>query len=208
MRYVSAKEAKKFFEISGQTLKMWKDKGLINFKQFSPKKILYDIDSLNKTNSQENIDTRQHVIYARVSCSNQKQSLENQIELIKQYMISNGIKVDEIYSEIASGLNEDRKELNRLIRDVQSDKISKVYISFKDRLTRFGFNYFKNIFSNSNVEIVILDENEETNKDYKTELVEDLISIIHHYSTKLYSNRRKELKEIEKIIKETEINNI
>ena len=42
---------------------------------------------------------------------------------------------------------------------------------------------------------------------YKTELVEDLISIIHHYSAKLYSNR-KELKEIEKIIKESEINNI
>lgn len=206
MKYVSAKEAKKFFDISGQTLKTWKDKGLINFKQYSPKKILYDIDSLNNSNS--DIDDRQNVIYARVSCSNQKQSLENQIELIKQYMISNGIKVDEIYSEIASGLNEDRKELNRLIRDIQSDKISKVYISFKDRLTRFGFNYFKNIFSNNNVEIIVLDDNEETNEDYKTELVEDLISIIHHYSTKLYSNRRKELKEIEKIIKESEINNI
>ena len=206
MKYVSAKEAKKFFDISGQTLKLWKDKGLINFKQYSSKKILYDIDSLNNNNS--DIDDRQNVIYARVSCSNQKQSLENQIELIKQYMISNGIKVDEIYSEIASGLNEDRKELNRLIRDIQSDKISKVYISFKDRLTRFGFNYFKHIFSNNNDEIIVLDDNEETNKDYKTELVEDLISIIHHYSTKLYSNRRKELKEIEKIIKESEINNI
>ena len=182
MKYVSAKEAKKFFDISGQTLKLWKDKGLINFKQYSSKKILYDIDSLNNSNS--DIDDRQNVIYARVSCSNQKQSLENQIELIKQYMISNGIKVDEIYSEIASGLNEDRKELNRLIRDIQSDKISKVYISFKDRLTRFGFNYFKHIFSNNNVEIIVLDDNEETNKDYKTELVEDLISIIHHYSTK------------------------
>lgn len=206
MKYVSAKEAKKFFDISGQTLKTWKDKGLINFKQYSSKKILYDIDSLNNNNS--DIDDRQNVIYARVSCSNQKQSLENQIELIKQYMISNGIKVDEIYSEIASGLNEDRKELNRLIRDIQSDKISKVYISFKDRLTRFGFNYFKNIFSNNNVEIIVLDDNEETNKDYKTELVEDLISIIQYHSTKLYSNRRKELKEIEKIIKESEINNI
>ena len=206
MRYVSAKEAKKFFDISGQTLKTWKDKGLIDYKQYSSKKILYDIDSLNKDKS--NIDDRNNVIYARVSCSNQKQSLENQIELIKNYMISNGIKVDEIYSEIASGLNEDRKELNRLIRDIQSDKISKVFISFKDRLTRFGFNYFKNIFSNNNVEIIVLDDNEETNKDYRTELAEDLISIIHHYSTKLYSNRRKELKEIEKIIKESEINNI
>ena len=51
MKYVSAKEAKKFFDISGQTLKLWKDKGLINFKQYSSKKILYDIDSLNNNNS-------------------------------------------------------------------------------------------------------------------------------------------------------------
>ena len=51
------------------------------------------------------------------------------------------------------------------------------------------------------IEIIILDNNEDTNKDYKTELCEDLISIIHHYSTKLYSNRGKELKEIEKILK-------
>lgn len=199
MKYVSAKEAKKYFQISGQTLKAWKDSNKILTKQFSQKKILYDIDSVNNVNNI--LDNRKNVIYARVSCSNQKQSLDNQVELIKSYMISNGIKVDDIYSEIASGLNENRKELSRLIHDIDNEQINAVYISFKDRLTRFGFNYFKSMFENHGTKIIILDENEETNKDYKTELVEDLISIIHHYSTKLYSNRRKELKEIEKIIK-------
>ncbi len=199
MKYVTAKEAKKYFQISGQTLKTWKDSNKILTKQFSYKKILYDIDSVNNDNV--NLNNRKNVIYARVSCSNQKQSLDNQIELIKSYMISNGIKVDDIYSEIASGLNENRKELSRLIHDIDNEQINTVYISFKDRLTRFGFNYFKSMFENHGTKIIILDENEETNKDYKTELVEDLISIIHHYSTKLYSNRRKELKEIEKIIK-------
>ena len=198
MKYVSAKEAKLYFQISGQTLKCWKDQHKIKIKEFSAKKILYDIDSVN--NSDENQKIKKNVIYARVSCSNQKNSLDNQVELIKSYMLSNGIQVDEIYSEIASGLNDDRKELNRLIHDIDNGNISKVYISFKDRLTRFGFNYFKQMFENHGVEIVILDDNEETNKDYKQELVEDLISIIHHYSTKLYSNRRKELKNIEKEI--------
>ena len=87
MKYVSAKEAKKYFQISGQTLKLWKDQNKIKYKQFSPHKILYDIDS--KTNDiilqSDNIDTRKNVIYARVSCTNQKQSLDNQIELIKSY---------------------------------------------------------------------------------------------------------------------------
>ena len=196
MKYVSAKEAKKYFQISGQTLKVWKDTNKISTKQFSQKKILYDIDSVNNIT-----DNRKNVIYARVSCSNQKQSLDNQIELIKSYMISRGIKVDDIYAEIASGINEDRNELSRLIHDIDNEQINKVYITFKDRLTRFGFNYLKSMFENHGTEIIVLDNNEDTNEDYKNELVEDLISIIHRYSNKLYSNRRKELKEIEKILK-------
>ena len=196
MKYVSAKEAKKYFQISGQTLKVWKDTNKILTKQFSQKKILYDIDSVNNIT-----DNRKNVIYARVSCSNQKQSLDNQIELIKSYMISRGIKVDDIYAEIASGINEDRNELSRLIHDIDNEQINKVYITFKDRLTRFGFNYLKSMFENHGTEIIVLDNNEDTNEDYKNELVEDLISIIHRYSNKLYSNRIKELKEIEKILK-------
>lgn len=196
MKYVSAKEAKKYFQISGQTLKVWKDTNKILTKQFSQKKILYDIDSVNNIT-----DNRKNVIYARVSCSNQKQSLDNQIELIKSYMISRGIKVDDIYAEIASGINEDRNELSRLIHDIDNEQINKVYITFKDRLTRFGFNYLKSMFENHGTEIIVLDNNEDTNEDYKNELVEDLISIIHRYSNKLYSNRIKKLKEIEKILK-------
>lgn len=200
MNYVSAKIAKEYLKVSPNTLKVWKDNGIIKTKILSKKKILYDIDSV--LNVENNEDRRKNVIYARVSSTSQKISLDNQIELIKSYMLSKGIQPDEIYSEIASGLNDNRKELNRLLFNIQNNEIKTVYISFKDRLTRFGFNYFKEIFKNNNTEIVILDSNEETNKDFQQELAEDLISVIHHYSTKLYSNRRKKIKEIEKIIQE------
>lgn len=200
MNYVSAKIAKEYLKVSPNTLKVWKDNGIIKTKILSKKKILYDIDSV--LNVENNEDRRKNVIYARVSSTSQKTSLDNQIELIKSYMLSKGIQPDEIYSEIASGLNDNRKELNRLLFNIQNNEIKTVYISFKDRLTRFGFNYFKEIFKNNNTEIVILDSNEETNKDFQQELAEDLISVIHHYSTKLYSNRRKKIKEIEKIIQE------
>lgn len=198
MRYVSANAIIKEYQISYMTLKRWKDENKIQYKKLSEKKILYDIDSI--LNESKNKDDRKNVIYARVSTTSQKSNLDHQVELIKNYMLSNGIKVDAIYSEIGSGLNEDRIELNRLLHDIESNKIKTVYISFKDRLTRFGFKYFKNIFELNNVNIVILDEQEETNKDFQQELVEDLISIIHHYSTKLYSNRRKRIKEIENIL--------
>ena len=198
MNYVTAKEAKNILKINATTLKSWKDKGILSYKKLSDKKILYDIDSV--LNNSDINDNRLNVIYARVSNTKQHNDLLNQIELVKSYCITNGIKISKVYQDIASGMNENRKDFNILINDVISGKIKNIYISFKDRLTRFGFDYFKNLFQKYNVNIVILDELEESNKTFQDELTEDLISIIHHFSIKLDSNRRKKLKEIEKIL--------
>ena len=198
MNYVTAKEAKNILKINATTLKSWKDKGILSYKKLSDKKILYDIDSV--LNNSDINDNRLNVIYARVSNTKQHNDLLNQIELVKSYCITNGIKISKVYQDIASGMNENRKDFNILINDVISGKIKNIYISFKDRLTRFGFYYFKNLFQKYNVNIVILDELEESNKTFQDELTEDLISIIHNFSMKLYSNRRKKLKEIEKIL--------
>ena len=196
MRLVSAKEAKEYFHITGPTLYQWKVKGKINAKQLSSKKILYDIDSFEDFQPKR----KQNVIYARVSNTKQSDDLDKQVEIVKSYAISNGVKIDKVYKEIASGMNENRKEFNLMLREIFAGNVDKVFISYKDRLTRFGFDYFKNIFSEFGVEIVVLDELEETNSDFQKELANDLISIIHQFSMKLYSNRRKKLKEIEKLI--------
>ena len=198
MNYVTAKEAKNILKINATTLKSWKDKGILSYKKLSDKKILYDIDSV--LNNSDINDNRLNVIYARVSNTKQHNDLLNQIELVKSYCITNGIKISKVYQDIASGMNENRKDFNILINDVISGKIKNIYISFKDRLTRFGFDYFKNLFQKYNVNIIILDELEESNKTFQDELTEDLISIIHNFSMKLYSNKRKKLKEIEKIL--------
>lgn len=198
MNYVTAKEAKNILKINATTLKSWKDKGILSYKKLSDKKILYDIDSV--LNNSDMVDNRLNVIYARVSNTKQHNDLLNQIESVKSFCITNGIKISKVYQDIASGMNENRKDFNILINDVISGKIKNIYISFKDRLTRFGFDYFKNLFQKYNVNIIILDELEESNKTFQDELTEDLISIIHHFSMKLYSNRRKKLKEIEKIL--------
>ena len=196
MRLVSAKEAKEYFHITGPTLYQWKAKGKINAKQLSTKKILYDIDSFEEFQPKR----KQNVIYARVSSTKQADDLSKQIEIVKSYAISNGVKIDKVYKDIASGMNENRKELNSMLREIFAGNIDKVFVSYKDRLTRFGFDYFKNIFSEFGVEIVVIDELEETNSDFQKELSNDLISIIHNFSMKLYSNKRKKLKEIEKLI--------
>ena len=196
MRLVSAKEAKEYFHITGPTLYQWKVKGKINAKQLSSKKILYDIDSFEDFQPKQ----KQNIIYARVSSTKQADDLSRQIEIVKSYAISNGVKIDKVYKDIASGMNENRKEFNLMLREIFAGNVDKVFVSYKDRLTRFGFDYFKHIFEEFGTKIVVLDELEETNSDFQKELTNDIISIIHQFSMKLYSNRRKKLKEIEKLI--------
>lgn len=200
MNYVTSKEIKRQLQISGVTLMQWKNSGKIQYKKLSDKKILYDLDSLNSNIENSNNFNTKNVIYARVSSNGQKEDLNNQIEVIKNYMLNNGVIADKIYYDIASGMNENRKQFNELLEQVFKREIKNVYITFKDRLSRFGFNYFKSIFNYFGTNIIVLDNQEETNKTYQQELTEDLIAIIHSYSMKLYVNRKKKLKEIEKIL--------
>lgn len=206
MNYLTAKEIKAACKISAVTLKRWKDTGVIKYKQLSSKKFLYDIDSLEQqNNSDSNEFNQRNVIYARVSNYKQKNDLEHQIEIIKNFMLSKGIVADEIYSDIGSGMNESRTNFLKLLESIFKREIKTVYISFKDRLTRFGFNYFKYIFSYFGTSICILDEHEETNKFFQKELAEDLLSMIHNYSMKLYANKKKKFKEIENIIEKAKL---
>ncbi len=143
-----------------------------------------------------------NVIYCRVSNNKQKDDLKRQIDLIREFVIKNGLICDLIISDIASGMNENRKGLNELFSLIFDRKVSKLFISYKDRLSRFGFEYFKKIFSEFGTEIVVLNSTKE--EDFQQELTQDLISIIHHFSMKMYSNRRKILKNLKNQLKEVD----
>ena len=133
-------------------------------------------------------------IYCRVSNTKQKQDLEKQEQLLREYCVKNGTKPDLVLSDIGSGMKEDRKNFQRLITLVKEGKVDTVYISYKDRLTRFGFDYFDYIFNlfDTKIEVVNLTKEE----DFQQELTQDFISIIHNFSMKLYSNKRKQLKQL------------
>ena len=72
--------------------------------------------------------------------------------------MSRGIKISDVYLDIGSGINYDRKEFQRLVDDVVNHRVSKIYITYKDRLSRISFDMFKNMFENFNCEIVVLNE--------------------------------------------------
>jgi predicted site-specific integrase-resolvase len=88
-------------------------------------------------------------------------------------------------------MNEDRPKFNELINLVTDSKVDKIFISYKDRLTRFGFRYFEKLFKKYNTEIIVLNLTSE--EDFQDELVNDFISIINHFSMKMCSSKRKEL---------------
>jgi predicted site-specific integrase-resolvase len=193
--YLKANEVMKKYNITKQTLYNWRLKNKISFIKMPSGSYLYEpLEKIEKKN-------KKSVIYARVSNSKQKQDLDNQISLLKQYAISNGNIIDKVYSDIGSGMNENRIEFCKLIDEILLGNIDKIFITFKDRLTRFGFGYLEYISEKNDCKIIIVDKTNES-KELQQELTEDLISIIHHFSMKIYSNRRKKFKKIKEIIEE------
>ena len=131
---------------------------------------------------------RKKVIYARVSTSKQKKDLENQIENITAYVNKNGYGIDEVYSDIASGMNLDRRGFTKLLSAVMANEIDEVFVSYKDRLARLDFDLVTRLFTQYGTRITVINSNE--NKSAEEELFEDLISVIHSFSIKAYSKRR------------------
>lgn len=205
--FYNPKEVSRYLGISTRTLYNWGTDGLIEFtpiykegvvsiRRYSRDAVMAKLKELNLLSLDE---TRKDVIYARVSTHKQKNrgDLERQINNLKIYASDlNPIDL-EVISDVASGLNDNRKGLLKLINLIQEGKINRVFISYKDRLTRFGFNYIKQICDFNNTEIVIV-SNDIENKAVELELAEDIISLIHSFSGKLYGLRSKVKLEIDK----------
>jgi predicted site-specific integrase-resolvase len=137
-------------------------------------------------------DSRINVIYSRVSTYKQKTDLENQINKINTYCQNNNIPINKTYSDIHSGLELDRIGFNHLMDDVINLKIKNIYITHKDRLTRLSFKTVQYLFSKYGANIVIITNNKQSsNITNDNEIFEELISLMHIFSTTMYSNRRK-----------------
>ena len=157
------------------------------------------IKYLKKSNLLYEDDNKIDLIYARVSTNKQKNrgDLERQIEYITREIITKNPKNLKIFSEVGSGLNDNRKELKKLLDMVMNDEIDRIFILHKDRLTRFGFNFLEQICNKFGTEIIVISE-ETQEKSIQEELAEDIISIIHSFSDKLYGIRNKIKEKLDK----------
>jgi len=136
------------------------------------------------------------IIYARVSSSNQRGDLERQVQYLTQYCTARGYRVVDVLSDVASGLNTDRKGLLKLFNYVVNRQVDVVVVAYRDRLTRFGFEYLEYFFKQYGARIEVVYGEEP--RDAHQELVEDLIAIVTSFAGKLYgarSHRKRKLVE-------------
>ena len=132
---------------------------------------------------------RMNVVYARVSTVKQKADLENQVEVLVNFCNKNGVKVNKTYKDVASGMNFDRKQFKILLNEILDFKVGKLYITYKDRLSRISFDMFKRLFSEFGCEVIVINDTDE--KTDETEIFEEIISMLHCFSMRMYSRRRK-----------------
>lgn len=142
------------------------------------------------------------VIYARVSSTKQRENgnLERQKERLLLYAKDKNYDIVEVLTETASGLNEKRKKLHYLYDLIENGDVDIVIVEFKDRLTRFGFNYLERYANSFGTTIEIIEKRKV--KLPQEELVEDLIVIITSFASRIYGIRSQKFKKVKEVLKE------
>ena len=204
-KYITNYKPKDFAELVGvsvKTLQRWDRDGILKANRTPTNRRYYTYDQyLQFRGIQTENDIRDVVIYARVSTRNQKYDLKNQVEFLKQFCNSKGMIVSQCIEEFGSGLNYNRKKWNKLLEEVMENKIKIIAISNKDRFIRFGYDWFEKFCERFHTKIIIVN-NEALSPN--EEFVQDIISILHVFSCRLYGLRKykNQIKKDEDIAKE------
>jgi len=165
------------------TLQRWDREGILKAHRSPTNRRFYTHDQLSKVLGVKETN-RIAISYCRVSSSNQKNDLLSQQKAVAAFCTSAGIAINEIISEIGGGLNLKRKQL---------------VVAHKDRLARFGMDWFEHYLEQHGCHLVVIN-NESLSPE--SEMVQDLMAIIHCFSCRLYGLRR-----YKKIIKEAATEN-
>jgi len=188
---MNSKEARKILGVN-QTMYLYRKNKIIKYYRINSKHFIYDDDTIYKLIGAKKIHHKRiNVSYSRVSSGEQKINLKEQSQRIYEYCISKGISLDKQFEDVKSGMNfTDRKQFNELIESIIAGKIEFVIIENKDRLCRFGYDLLETVCKYYGTKILVINDAIQ-NKTYEQELTDDLISIIHYFSMKSYSHRRK-----------------
>lgn len=200
-KYYKPNEFADLIGVSIKTLQRWDAAGkLPAFRTPTDRRYYTHQQYLDYVGETPISSTRKTIIYARVSTRSQKNDLKNQIAFLQQFCNARGMIVDVCLEDFGSGLNYNRKNWNSLLESVINNEVQTIIISHKDRFVRFGFDWFESLCKKFNTEIIVV--NNESFSPNK-ELVQDIISILHIFSCRLYGLRKykTKIKEDDDIVK-------
>ncbi|QOV24713.1 IS607 family transposase [Anabaenopsis elenkinii] len=181
--------------VSVKTLQRWDVEGKLPAKRTLSGHRFYTEDDLLITQGLKPVESkRKVVVYCRVSSSSQKPELRNQISAMETFCLNRGLAVDDWVSEIGGGLNFKRKKFLSIILSMLKGEISTIVVAHKDRMCRFAFDLIMELASSVGCQIIVANQE---SLSPQQELVEDLMAIIHCFSSRLYGlrNYSKEIKD-------------
>ena len=198
--YLRIGQAAKLLGVSPTTMRRWEEEGYLmpalrtkgNHRRYTYKQVIQaqGRKSTPKTETETEIAARPDpvVIYARVSAPKQKEDLQRQIESLKAYAHTKGWEVRKVYSDIGSGINDQRKYFLKMITDLPAIQPTRILCTYKDRIARFGIAALEEISKFFGT--VILPIETKTSGEQE-ELVHAILAILYSFSGKLYRRRRK-----------------
>lgn len=190
-KLLTSHQAAKLLNVWPHTLRRWEKEGKLKSLRTPGGHRRYKESQIMALIGEEITErgTRQCAVYARISTAKQAEAgnLQRQKERLITYAVEKGYQVKAVYSEIASGLNENRRELAKLAKTATKGEIDVIVIEYKDRLARFGYRYLEQYYRLCGIEIDIMESDED--KLPQEELVEDMIAIVTDFSARLYGKR-------------------
>jgi putative resolvase len=180
---------------SPDTLRRWDKDGKLPAKRSAGGHRYYDESDVRKALGIDIPQTQKKtVVYCRVSSRSQLPDLKSQVESMRTFCLGAGIAVDQWLEEIGSGMNFKRKLFLDIYDRIERGEIAKLIIAHKDRLVRFGFDFFEIFATKHGCEIVVANQEQLSPQE---EMVQDLMAIVHCFSSRLYGlrNYKKKIKE-------------
>lgn len=191
-------DAAKYLGVSISTMHRWEREGKLIPYRTKGNQRRYDTEVLENYKF-SNANEKYTIAYARVSSSDQKEDLDRQVNTISSYCVARGYQF-KVIKDIGSGMNYTKKGLSEVISLVCSNKTNRIVVNYKDRLLRFGYEMLEQVCRLHNVKIEIINHTED--KAYEGELVEDVLSVVTVFSSRLYGSRSHKSKKMTSAIKD------
>jgi len=198
MHMYTPSEFGKKIHVSVKTLQRWDRQGVLKAHRTTTNRRYYTASDLRSILPEEEGIRRRTIAYCRVSSAAQKPDLENQRKRLGDYCQTNALAVDEWIIEIGGGLNFKRKQFLRLVDAIIAGEVAVLIIAHKDRLARFGFSLLVHLCETHDCRLLVMNTEELSPEQ---ELVQDLMSIVQCFSSRLYGLRTYR-KALEKALKD------